>query len=89
MSAWKPYPKVMPPEGVPMRVELEDGKTCVGTFEEIDERHFDWILFGAPVGAYGDQVVRFKPIQADGGRRRRRLDLSTRAPRRGQLLRKI
>lgn len=61
--------------------------------EKVEDVHFEWSdtlsQTERGAGGYGDQVVRFKPIQADGGRRRRRLDLSTRAPRRGQLLRKI
>lgn len=55
--AWNEYPKVTPPEGVPMRVETNMGFGFKARFE-----HGDWLDNRNDVVGFDDgNVVRFRP----------------------------
>lgn len=59
--AWNEYPKVTPPEGVPMRVETNMGFGFKARFE-----HGDWLDNRNDVVGFDDgNVIRFRPWNED------------------------
>lgn len=60
-KAWNEYPKVTPPEGVPMRVETNMGFGFKARFE-----HGDWLDNRNDVVGFDDgNVIRFRPWNED------------------------
>lgn len=60
-KAWNEYPKITPPEGVPMRVETNMGFGFKARFE-----HGDWLDNRNDVVGFDDgNVIRFRPWSED------------------------
>lgn len=56
-KAWNEYPKVKPPEGIPMRVETDKFRDCA----IFKDGCWQSEMFGKPNGRFYNEVYRFRP----------------------------